>query len=318
MTLEERERHIREIAQRLAERLAAEWPAGEMTINDIEDLAERLGHDVQREISERFLRDEAARKEGNRTACPCGGGAAYRRYHPLTVVTAAGRLEVRRAYYYCDRCRKGRCPADGRLGLGPANTTPTAQARLAVLSALSPYVQVADLVAQLGLSLQVDLKSTERVAQALAQALHLEHQSPKVAVPELPRLSQEPHSSTHAPTLAEARGALVDLRSLRGDLDPRVGLQRLGLISNPSLPRRGLPSAGLLRSRYRRRGKGRWAGSGATGRAVPAERSVSARSAGVRTERRSVSGTRGLSIHRPTHATHSAPRLPGEARASAL
>ena len=80
---------------------------------------------------------------------------------------------MRRAYYYCDCCRKGQCPADQRLGLGPANTTPTAQARLAVLSALSPYVQVADLVAQLGLSLQVDLKSTERVAQAVGQALQV-------------------------------------------------------------------------------------------------------------------------------------------------
>jgi hypothetical protein len=171
MTANERERHIREIAQRLAERLAAAWPAGDMTINAIEDLAERLGHDVQREVSERLLRDEAARKEGNRTACSCGGGATYRRHHPLPLVTAAGRLEVRRAYYYCDRCRKGRCPADGRLGLGPANTTPTAQARLAVLAALSPYVQVGDLVAQLGLPLQVDLKSTERVAQAVGERL---------------------------------------------------------------------------------------------------------------------------------------------------
>ncbi len=53
MTPEQRERRIREIAQRLAERLAAEWPEGDLTINDIEELAERLGHEVQREISER-------------------------------------------------------------------------------------------------------------------------------------------------------------------------------------------------------------------------------------------------------------------------
>src|SRR6266849_6389081 len=128
MTPEQRERRIREITQRLAE---------------------RLGHEVQREISERFLRDAAERKAGNQAPCPCGSNATYRGHNELTVVTAAGRLSVGRAYYYCDHCRKGHCPADGRLGLGPANTTPTAQARLAVLSALSPYVQVADLVAQL-------------------------------------------------------------------------------------------------------------------------------------------------------------------------
>ena len=167
----EREGHIREIAQRLAERLAAEWPEGDLTINQIEDLAEQLGHDVQAEVSARLLRETAARKEGHRAACPCGGWATYRRHYPLPIVTAAGRLAVQRAYYYCDHCRTGQCPADARLGLGPANTTPTAQARLAVLAALSPYVQVADLVLQLGLPLHLDLKSTERVAQAVGQRL---------------------------------------------------------------------------------------------------------------------------------------------------
>jgi hypothetical protein len=168
MTPEARERRIRAIAQRLAERLAAEWPEGDLTVNDIEELAERLGREVQHEISERFLQDEAERKAGNQVACPCGGRATYRGHNELTVVTAAGRLRVRRAYYYCDQCRAGQCPADRWLGLGPANTTPTAQARLALLAALSPsYVQVADLVAQLGLPLQLDLKSTEQVAQAV-------------------------------------------------------------------------------------------------------------------------------------------------------
>lgn len=171
MTPEDRERRIRALADRMAERLAEHWPEGTLTVNDIEELAERVGQDVQREISERFLQEEAERKDGNQSACPCGGRALYQRHHGLTVVTAAGRLRLRRAYYACERCGKGHCPADARLGLGPANTTPTAQARLAVLSALEPYVQVADLLAQLGSPLQLDLKSTERVAQAVGARL---------------------------------------------------------------------------------------------------------------------------------------------------
>jgi hypothetical protein len=171
MTPEDRERRIRELADRMAERLAEHWPEGNLTVNDIEALAERVGQDVQREISERFLQEEAERKEGNQRACPCGGRAFYQRHHGLTVVTAAGRLRLRRAYYACERCGKGHCPADARLGLGPANTTPTAQARLAVLSALEPYVQVGDLLAQLGSPLQLDLKGTERVAQAVGARL---------------------------------------------------------------------------------------------------------------------------------------------------
>lgn len=167
MTPEERQRRIREMAERLAERLAEQWPETGADINDLEDFAERMGQDVQRELIERTVPQEAERKEGNQSACPCGGIATFQRYHALTVVTAAGRVRVRRAYYHCEGCGKGHCPADGRLRLGPSNTTPTAQARLAVLSALEPYVQVADLIGQLGLPLALDLKSTERVTQGV-------------------------------------------------------------------------------------------------------------------------------------------------------
>jgi hypothetical protein len=130
-----------------------------------------VGHEVQREITDRLLRKEAERKEGHEAACPCGGRATYRGHNELTVVTAGGRVRMRRAYYYCDRCGTGHCPADRRLGLGPANTTPTAQARLAVLAAFAPFVQVCDLVAQLGLPLPLDIKSTERVAQGVGARL---------------------------------------------------------------------------------------------------------------------------------------------------
>lgn len=171
MTPEERQRRIREVAERLAERLAEQWPEEGADINDIEDFADRLGQDVQRELREQILPHEAERKEGNQTTCPCGGTATYQRHHGLTLVTAAGRVRVRRAYYHCSRCGKGHCPADARLRLGTANTTPTAQARLAVLSALEPYVQVGDLVRQLGLPLELDLKSTERVTQSMGTAL---------------------------------------------------------------------------------------------------------------------------------------------------
>jgi hypothetical protein len=171
MTPEEHQRRIREIAERVAERLVEQWPETGAHVNELEDFAERMGQEVQREVSEQVLREEAERKEGNDCACSCGGRATFQRFHGLWIVTAAGRLRVRRAYYHCERCGQGCCPADGRLGLGPANTTPTAQARLAVLSTLEPYVQVADLIFHLGLPLQLDLKSTERVTQAVGARL---------------------------------------------------------------------------------------------------------------------------------------------------
>lgn len=178
MNPEERQRIIREIAERVAERLVLQWPKPGADIDDLEDFAERMGRDVQREISEQALPEEAERKEGNGAACACGGTALFQRYHGLTLVSAAGRVRVRRAYYHCGSCGQGHCPADGRLRLGPGNTTPTAQARLAVLSAAVPYVQVPALLRQLGLPLRLDLKSTERVAQAVGARLALDPPAP--------------------------------------------------------------------------------------------------------------------------------------------
>jgi hypothetical protein len=171
MTPEEHQQRIQEIAQRVAERLVGHWPGPGADVNELEDFAARMGQEVQREVSEAVLREEAERKDGNECACPCGNRATFQRFHGLDLVTAAGRLRVRRAYYHCAHCGRGGCPADARLGLGTANTTPTAQARLAVLSVLEPYVQVAALIDQLGLPLQVDLKSTERVTQAVGTRL---------------------------------------------------------------------------------------------------------------------------------------------------
>lgn len=210
MTPEERQRHIREVAERVAERLVDQWPQEGAHINELEDFAERMGQSVQREVSERVLQDEAARKEGNQCPCPdCAGTALFQRYHWLTLVTAAGRQPVRRPYYHCRTCGQGHCPADRRLGLGPGHTTPTAQARLAVLSTLQPYVQVADLIFQLGLPLQLDLKSTERVTQAVGARLAVAG-------------SLSPYGATLRPVALGFDGVMV--RTWEGRKEARVGV----------------------------------------------------------------------------------------------
>ncbi len=128
MTPEERHRKLQEIAAHVVQRLEQEWPAADAHVNELEDLAERVGRELMREVSETLLRERAPRREGNQTACACGGRADYRGDQWLTLVTAHGRIPVERAYFYCAHCRSGHCPRDRQWGLGPAHTTPTVQA----------------------------------------------------------------------------------------------------------------------------------------------------------------------------------------------
>ena len=169
MTPEERHRKLQEIAAHVVERLEQEWPAADAHVNELEDLAERVGRELMREVSETLLRERAPRREGNQTACACGGRADYRGDQWLTLVTAHGRIPVERAYFYCAHCRSGHCPRDRQWGLGPAHTTPTVQALVADCAAEIAYTKVPRWLRRLRLPIHLGVKSVEEMAQRLGE-----------------------------------------------------------------------------------------------------------------------------------------------------
>jgi hypothetical protein len=185
---QERQERVRRIAERLAERLEQEWPEGDLHINEIEELAERLGRDVMRDITREVLPEPHRPKPGNQRACACGKQARYRGMSGLTLVTTHGRLRVRRAYYYCAACGTGHCPLDREWGLGPGNTTPAVQDLVAALSAHVPYVQVPALLRRVGSPVRLGVKTIELVTQALGKRIEAaapagpEHSGRRIAV----------------------------------------------------------------------------------------------------------------------------------------
>jgi glutamyl-tRNA reductase len=70
MSPEERRRKLEEIAARVVERLDREGPAPDAHINDLEDLSERVGREIMREVTEELVRERSERKPGNQSACP--------------------------------------------------------------------------------------------------------------------------------------------------------------------------------------------------------------------------------------------------------
>ena len=174
MTPEERQarrRKLEEIAHRVVERLEREWPAADAHINDLEDLTERVGRELMREVTAELLRERAPRRDGNESACACGGAAPYKGDQALILVTAHGRLPIQRAYFYCARCRQGHCPLDREWGLGPAHTTPTVQSLVGALDAEVAYHRIPRLLQRLGLPIHLGVKSVELIAQRLGKAV---------------------------------------------------------------------------------------------------------------------------------------------------
>ena len=172
MEAEEREAKIRELAAAYAERLRRSWPQGTMDITRLEEISEGVGGETNRELTEELVREQAAQEPVRKTACPdCAGKTRYKGRYEEEVVTVQGRVRVRRRYYYCAACHEGSCPLDRAWGLGPANTTPTVQARTAVLGVWVPYTRRPEVSRQLGLAWVVDVKTGELITQRVGTAV---------------------------------------------------------------------------------------------------------------------------------------------------
>jgi hypothetical protein len=172
MDAENREAKIRELTEAYEQRLRDAWPEGDVDITRIEELVEKIGGESNQDVTEQWIREQARREGIQETACPsCGGKTRYKGRYAQEVLTAQGRVRVSRAYYHCAACGSGCCPLDAAWGLGPANTTPTVQARTAALGAWVPYTRLPEVAQQLGVPWRLDVKNGERVTQRVGAAV---------------------------------------------------------------------------------------------------------------------------------------------------
>jgi hypothetical protein len=172
MTPEERRRKLEEIAARVVERLDREWPAQDAHINDLEDLAERVGRELMREVTEELVRERSQRKAGNHSTCPrCEQPARFAGYAEREYGTLHGRFPVSRPYFYCAPCQHGHVPLDTRWGLGPGGTTPSVQAIVADLATDPSYVRLPHRLRRLRFAFTVCVKTAEQIAHHVGAAV---------------------------------------------------------------------------------------------------------------------------------------------------
>lgn len=159
----ERQQKIDRIMERMCKRLEAEWPDGETDATGVEEIVAR----IEREV----LREQSRRRPGNRSACPCGAVARYRKDGTLELVTLCGRVQVARPYYYCGACSTGFCPLDRAWDLGPGNTTPGVQDLITAVAAFAAYQGVPHLLARVRPQLHLGVKTIELIAQRVGAAV---------------------------------------------------------------------------------------------------------------------------------------------------
>ena len=113
-----------------------------------------------------LLQFPAPPDEQRTVACPCGQAAHYHQLRTKPVLTAVGRAQVSRPYYWCPNCHAGQFPADVELDIENTEFSPGVRRMQALVGQEAPFDQGREQMKVLA-GLEVTAKSVERTAEAI-------------------------------------------------------------------------------------------------------------------------------------------------------
>lgn len=166
------EKHIKRLVKEFEKRLREEMPKGEETLEEIERKAQKIGRRIQEKIQEEFLETKGSGFVGQKTPCCCGAKARFVACYPRQIITLAGVVSLRRAYYYCRSCRGGFCPLDAALCLGDEACSTQVRALLCRFASFLSFRQAAremEVICGIRLSKSLLHRQAQTVGKALEQ-----------------------------------------------------------------------------------------------------------------------------------------------------
>ena len=182
------QRMMRQIEQKLREGLADE--AG--TLDEIESETQEIGEQIKQIIEQERLESKGTGFVGNRRLCPqCGTIQRYRGKAQRKIVTLAGERLIKRAYYYCDACRKGCYPLDASLG---ATAGAFSIAVWALATRFSGYVPFAHAARELEevCGIHISASSMQRISRKSGRQLQKDWEAAEQALRRCEDMSDPP------------------------------------------------------------------------------------------------------------------------------
>lgn len=106
---------------------------------------------------------------GQRTVpCACGHESPYKELRSKPVLTAVGKVEISRPYYWCAYCHAGQFPADVELDIQDTEFSPGVRRMQAVVGQEAPFDHGRQQMKLLA-DLEVTTKAVERTAEAIGE-----------------------------------------------------------------------------------------------------------------------------------------------------
>jgi uncharacterized protein with PIN domain len=94
----------------LDQMLATKKPADQISLSEIERAAVAVGNQFREVVAEDLAKDSQMDPSATPRCPSCGQPMTFKGYRKRQLVTEAGGVELKRAYYYCAACRQGIFP----------------------------------------------------------------------------------------------------------------------------------------------------------------------------------------------------------------
>ena len=166
----ERDALIADVLEKMRQELDAQLPEQPATLDQIEDVAGKIGRQLSQQVQNRLVQQHNKRARPPKIDCKCGAHARYKGQQERTLVTAHGNLPLRRACYYCAHCQRTQAPTDNALGLDASSTTLQVRLWVALLAGRLPFAETASTL-QMLTAVCLSAGSVERLSVAIGRAL---------------------------------------------------------------------------------------------------------------------------------------------------
>lgn len=123
-------------------------------------------------LLEKLLNHGAGGYQGSQVDGGCGGRARFVGYREKHIHSILGEFNVKRAYYYCKKCKQGKVPRDGAFDLKGTSYTPGLRRRCCFVGAKNSFASGSEDLGELA-GVAMEAKVVERIAEKVGAEIRL-------------------------------------------------------------------------------------------------------------------------------------------------
>ena len=139
-----------------------------VSFDEIERQVSELKESFGKRLSEGALEAIGSGHVGQRMDCKCGGTLEYHSNRRWKLTSLNGKLEIYRAYYYCESCKTGFAPLDDQLGLEGKHHSIGVRKKVALEASSEPFQETSKRLKEL-IDIDVSSKETQLESEELGR-----------------------------------------------------------------------------------------------------------------------------------------------------